>query len=135
MQRKGPYLGIDFGTASIGLALSDDDAVFAVPMGAINAIKEDPIERIAKIVVEKKITKIIVGMPYNEDMSGSETGEKALAFVQDVSAVVSVPVETVDEYLSTYRADAKLGGKKKVSKADRDALAAQVILQGYLDGV
>lgn len=134
--RKGPVLGIDFGTASIGLAISDDDAVFGVPLGAIRVSNLLPgisaEDEIGRICADRAVRSIVIGLPLNDDMSESALAKNVREFAAKIENYSGLPVYFEDEYLSTFQADILLNKKKGITKADRDSVAAQIILQNFL---
>jgi putative holliday junction resolvase len=130
-----PILGIDFGLARIGLAISDELRLLAHPLKTLPANKE-AIERIAEIIRERKIDKIVVGIPRHMSGEIGEAAKEALEFADKLRAEVSCPIETWDERLTTVAAERMLRGAGKKSRETRniiDQVAAQMILQSYLD--
>ena len=130
-----PLLGIDFGRARIGLAISDELRFLAHPLETVPANK-DSIKRIGKIVEDRKIDKVVVGIP--RQMSGEigETAKAALEFADKLRSQISCPVETWDERLTTAGAERALreaGKKTRKTRHIVDQVAAQMILQSYLD--
>lgn len=131
-------LGIDHGTARIGLAVSDEMELVASPLCTLDATAE-PLREIARIVRERGIARIVIGLPLR--MSGGH-GEAA-ARVEKFAAALSktlhhdVPVELVDERLSSVEAEASLSRAGVTDRRARrevvDQLAAVVILQGWLN--
>jgi len=130
-----PILGIDFGRARIGLAISDELGLLAHPLETIPANK-DSVQRIAAIVHYRKIDKVVIGIP--RQMSG-EIGiaaNEALEFADKLRAQLHCPVETWDERLTTVAANRALrdaGKKTRQTRKFVDQVAAQMILQSYLD--
>ena len=122
----GRILSIDYGEKRIGLALSDMDQKIAFEF-EIWSPKEFR-EKIADLVVEKEISEIVLGYPIN--MSGEKTKktQEVLDFKEKLENLVSLPVELVDERLSSQMATNVFGTGKGI-----DALAAQIILQHYID--
>jgi len=130
-----PILGIDFGRVRIGLAISDELRLLAHPLETIPANKDSG-KRIAEIVRERKIEKIVVGIP--RQMSGEigTAANEALEFATKLRALVPCEVETWDERLTTVAANRALRDAGKKTRQTRnivDQVAAQMILQGYLD--
>ena len=129
-------LGVDPGGRRIGLAAGDLGTRFARPLEVIDAARIDPIERIVGVCEEIGATLIVVGMPLS--LSGHR-GPQALAaeaFAERLRAAVPVEVRLHDERLSTVLAERALraaGASAPRRKKLRDAVAAQSILQGYLD--
>ncbi|ABO49313.1 Holliday junction resolvase YqgF [Desulforamulus reducens MI-1] len=130
-------MGLDVGDKTIGVALSD-------PLGwtaqGLEVIRRDTIEkdmnRLAQIISEYSVERILVGMPKNMNGTVGSQGEKVLAFIEKVKEKIDLPIKTWDERLSTVaaekmliQADVSRGKRKKVI----DKMAAAVILQGYLD--
>lgn len=130
-----PILGIDFGHARIGLAISDELRLLAHPLQTIPANKET-VKRIAEIVRDRKIDKVVVGIPRHMSGKVGKSAQDALEFANKLRAQVPCPVETWDERLSTVAANRALSAAGKKTRQTRqivDQVAAQMILQGYLD--
>jgi len=130
-----PILAIDFGRVRIGLAISDELQLLAHPLETIAASKE-AVSRIAVIVRERKIDKVIVGIPRRMSGEIGAAATEALTFVERLRAVLPCEVITWDERLSTVAANRALQEAGKKTRATRpyvDQVAAQLILQGYLD--
>jgi putative holliday junction resolvase len=130
-----PILGIDFGHVRIGLAISDELQLLAHPLETIPAAK-DPLARIATIVRERKIDNVVVGIPRHMSGEIGEAAKAALEFVQKLRAILPGKVVTWDERLTTVAANRALRDAGKKTRANRsyvDQVAAQMILQGYLD--
>lgn len=120
------YLAIDYGTKRIGLAMSTMDIISTLP-----AIKNDSnfLQKLSKIIEENKIEKIFVGV------SEGDFAEQTKSFVAKLSSVLQLPIETVEEAVSTIEATEiylKNKKKKKNYKADIDSVAAAVILRRVL---
>ena len=130
-----PILGIDLGRARIGLAISDELRLLAHPLETLPGNK-DTAKKIAEIIRERKIDKIVVGVPRHMSGEIGEAAKEALEFANKLRAQVPCPVETWDERLTTVAAERALRGAGKKSRKTRniiDQVAAQMILQGYLD--
>ena len=130
-------LGIDHGEARIGLALADDLGMLAHPLETIH-MKEvaDPVARIAEIVGRNKIEIIVLGMPRNMDGTYGPAAEKVRAFAEKLRAVCGCEVKLWDERLTSVAAQRALheaGRNVKQSREVIDQVAAQMILQGWLD--
>lgn len=129
-------LGIDLGDARVGLALSDDLGLLAHPHSTLAVAQGRVPERIAAIVRERGVETVVVGMPRNMDGSHGPAAEKTRVFVAALRLLISVPVVTWDERLTTVSAQRALqeaGRKAKDQKSVVDQVAAQIILQGWLD--
>ncbi len=132
-------MGIDYGSARIGIALSDELQVLAHPAETITLGKGiDPIARVARLVEEKNVERIIVGLPRHMNGTRGESAAKAQAFAEELRARVSCEVQTWDERLSTVAAHRSLRDAGKRSRQTReyiDQVAAQLVLQSYLDSL
>lgn len=132
------YLGIDFGTKRIGIAIGDDQTRLAVPLKQIDHNGDDlsVSEQISNLAAEEEIAAVVVGMPLHMDGTASPQTARTQAFVAVLTSVLAVPTHLFDERLTSATADSKLADRqltKNQRKARRDALAAQVILQDFLD--
>ena len=130
-------LGVDYGARRIGLALSDETATIAQALEQF-AVESDEavIQKISEIVTERGVSKVVVGLPRNMDGSYGPQAKKVLEFVECLRAQTSVSVETWDERLTTVAAErVMLEGdlSRAQRKVRRDKIAAQMLLQGYLD--
>jgi putative Holliday junction resolvase len=130
-------LGIDFGRARIGVAVSDELGMLAHPVETIPSTR-DAAGRIAEIVREKNAERVVIGLPRHMNGSVGESAGEALAFAEKLRGLVSCEVVTWDERLTTIAATRALrdgGQKTRNSRGIVDQVAAQMILQGYLDGL
>lgn len=132
-------LGIDLGEARIGVAVSDALGAFAHPLETIDAKKGKPLERLAVLAAREKVTVVILGLPRNMDGSFGSGAEKARAFADRLRAKLGpgIEVRLIDERLTTVAAQRALhdsGRNAKQSRPIIDQVAAQMILQIYLDG-
>jgi putative Holliday junction resolvase len=131
-------LAIDHGTVRIGLAISDELELVASPLKTLET-KLAPEREIARIVHDKQVGMIVIGMPFH--MNGQK-GEAALR-VEDFATKLGktlqheVPIEFVDERLSSVEAEASMSRAGITGKRERneivDQLAAVVILQDFLN--
>ncbi|MFA6306975.1 MAG: Holliday junction resolvase RuvX [Patescibacteria group bacterium] len=123
------YLGIDWGEKRIGLALADGETKLATPFKTVaNA------EEVARAVESERIDIVVVGRPVRIINYELEiTNKKYNEFIDNLKKKINVPVELVDERLSSKAADALPGDKK--TKSSRDEIAAMLILQSYLDKI
>lgn len=130
-------LGVDFGRARIGIAVSDELGMLAHPVKTIPTSR-DAAKQIAEIVREKDAERVVIGLPRHMNGSVGEAAGEALAFAAELRKVLPCEVVTWDERLTTIAANRALrdGGRKtRDSKNIVDQVAAQMILQGYLDGL
>lgn len=124
------YLGIDFGTRRVGLAMGDTETRVAMPL-EILLMDEKFWERLTKLVRDEKVDEIVVGMPRSLRDAGvhGQTATLVADFIDELKMRVPLPVHEEDERFSTALANRLLKGSKK----DRDSVAAAAILQSYLD--
>ena len=130
-------LGIDHGEARIGLAISDDLGMLAHPLETIH-IKTvpDPLARIAEIVTRDQIGMIVLGLPRNMNGTYGPASEKVKEFAEKLRAKVPCEIKLWDERLTSVAAQRSLheaGRNVKNSREVIDQVAAQLILQGWLD--
>lgn len=133
--RPGVRLGIDVGTARVGVARSDFHGMLATPVETVPRGSGD-LARILQLIDEHGVAELIVGLPIA--LSGRETASTndARQFALELARVGSVPVRMVDERLSTVSANSVLraaGRNAKNSRAVVDQVAAVIILQHALD--
>jgi putative Holliday junction resolvase len=119
------------------VALSDPGGILASPFTIINCQDESlDIAAIISIINEQKVEQVIVGLPRSMDGSLGKQAEKVKTFTERLGEHTGVPIEYRDERLTTVLAKrlAQVANTKKTrGKARRDAQAAAIILQGYLD--
>jgi putative Holliday junction resolvase len=130
-----PILALDFGRARIGAAISDELRLLAHPLETIPANEKAP-SRIAEIVREKKVDHVVTGVPRQMNGQIGAAATEVLQFVDKLRAILPCPVVTWDERLTTvaaHRALRDAGKKTRHTRGYVDQVAAQMILQGYLD--
>lgn len=131
------YLGLDLGTKSLGLALSDRTGIVASFYKSIRYEDEDKlIEEIKQIINQEQIDEIVLGFPKNMNNSVGFRGEETIRFKEKLEKEINIKVILQDERLSTRLAEgvlinADLSRKKR--KKVIDGVSAVVILQSYLD--
>jgi len=130
-----PILAIDVGRARIGLAISDELQLLAHPLETIPA-NANALGRIGAIVRERKIDKVLVGLPRRMSGEIGPAASEALKFMEKLRAGLPCEVIAFDERLSTAAATRALQEAGKNTRQTRgyvDQVAAQIILQDYLD--
>ncbi len=131
-------LGIDHGEARIGLAISDELGMLAHPLETVHLCEiADPVRHVAAIVERDQIGIIILGLPRNMNGTYGPAAEKVRAFAEQLRLAVSVEVKLWDERLTSVAAQRSLHEAGRTVKNSRDVIdqvAAQMILQGWLDG-
>ena len=135
-------LGLDYGTKTVGVALSDELHITAQPLETITRKDANKLRktyaRIEELVKEYDVEKIVLGLPKNMNNTEGERCEKTLEFKEMLERRTSLPVTLWDERLTTVSADrAMIEGN--IRREDRkqyvDKLAAVFILQVYLDSL
>ncbi len=130
-------IGIDYGDARVGIAVSDETGFLASAVCTINVSgMRDACKKTVNKIKELNGTAIVLGLPKNMDGSESFRVEKTRAFAEMLRSELDLEIIYVDERLSTVQAYTYLNitdfnGKKR--KKVIDALSAQIILQSYLD--
>ena len=131
-------LGIDLGEARVGVAVSDDLGMLAHPLETIAVKTSDVKKRILTLVAERGAQTIIVGMPRNMDGTYGPAATKAKEFIEALRSSTEIKIIGWDERLTTVSAQRSLHEAGKNTKKQRpiiDQVAAQIILQGWLDSV
>ena len=135
-------LGLDYGSKTVGVAVSDALLITAQSLETIRREKENKLRqtlaRIEAIIEEYKVDKIILGYPKNMNDTEGIRCEKTKEFKEMLERRTSLEVILWDERLSTVEADEILmesGVRREDRKAYVDQLAAAIILQGYLDSL
>ena len=127
-------LGLDVGDKRIGVAISDPQGILASPLTIIDRRDESlDIEAIIDVVDQYQVKQIIVGLSRTMVGSICKQAEKVKAFIQRLCYHTEVPVEFRDERLSTVEAKRLMQAANIRKKTRDDAIAAALILQGYLD--
>jgi putative Holliday junction resolvase len=129
-------LGVDPGERRIGVAVADDETRFARALEVIDSRETDPIVRIGTLVRDLGVRMVVVGRPTSLSGAAGHAVDAQRGFVDELRAALAVPVEDYDERLTTVMAERSMraaGAKRGARKAMRDAVAAAVMLQGYLD--
>lgn len=125
------YLGIDFGLKKIGLASGDDETGLAFPMGNIDGGAK-AISTIMNRARDEGAEALVIGLPIPDAHQTETQLERTKQFVRDVQAATSMQVFVVDEQFTS--AEARRLQQEYGSDMPEDAIAAQIILQAFLDG-
>lgn len=130
------YLGLDLGTKTLGVAISDRLGMISNPYKTIKYnSKEELISEVKKIIEEENIQGIALGFPKNMDNSIGEAGTRSIEFKELLEKAIDIPIELIDERLSTVEAEKYLLNadmSRKKRKDVIDAVAASVILNTYI---
>ncbi|TMB98429.1 MAG: Holliday junction resolvase RuvX [Chloroflexi bacterium] len=130
-------IGLDLGERRIGVAAADDRTRVAIPVTTVT-VEGDPIETILAIAREQRADELVVGLPLSMSGALGPQGQAVIAQVEQVRERLPLPVHTWDERLSTVQASrvtAEAGRKKsaRTAMAGRDAAAAAIVLQAFID--
>jgi len=137
MSVRTRLLGVDYGSVRIGLAVSDAERRLASPLVVYERHgRERDAEYFRALVVAEEIDAIVVGLPVHLDGREGQKAIEARAFGAWLAETTGLPVRFWDERFSTVEAESALwqaGLTHKKRKARRDRVAAQILLQAYLD--
>jgi putative Holliday junction resolvase len=146
--KQGTILALDYGRARIGLAIAGAEAALARPLATLERInRNEDMRRLRELVREHGVKQIVVGLPLRLDGTRGDMAEEAARFGQRVHKQIGLPVEMVDERLTSWEAERLLEEqqgrtiqaprskkqKKENTKFGVDAMAAALILKEYLD--
>ncbi|MCS7253971.1 MAG: Holliday junction resolvase RuvX [Armatimonadota bacterium] len=130
-------LGVDYGTKRIGLAITDENGLIAQPLMSLpNNGDENAAKRIAAIAKARNASLIVVGIPKRTDNRTGIAQERSISFASLLRMVSKLPVEMFDERFTTSIAERTLleaDVPRRRRKHLRDAIAAALILQGYIE--
>ena len=132
-------LGLDIGDRRIGVALSDPGGILATPLTILESRNADKnIAAIVALLNQHEVAQVVAGIPLSMDGSIGPQAEKVQVFVEKLKLQTNIPVVLRDERLTTYSAQVLMREahpEKKKKKTRDDAIAAAIILQGYLDEI
>ncbi|KAF1262891.1 Holliday junction resolvase RuvX [Streptococcus agalactiae] len=133
-------MGLDVGSKTVGVAISDPLGFTAQGLEIIKIDEESGnfgFDRLAELVKEYKVDKFVVGLPKNMNNTSGPRVEASQAYGYKITELFNLPVEYQDERLTTVQAERMLVEQADISRGKRkkviDKLAAQLILQNYLD--
>ena len=133
-------MGLDFGSKTVGVAISDELLITAQGKEIIRRKEENKLRqtlaRIEELITEYDVQEIVLGLPKNMNNTEGERVELTLDFKEKLERRTGLPVATWDERLTTVAADRAMieaGIRREDRKEHVDKLAAVFILQGYLD--
>ena len=134
------WMGLDFGSKTVGVAVSDPLGLTAQPVEIVRRKSENRLRqtlaRIEELIREYRVTELVLGFPKNMNNTLGERAAKSLEFKEMLERRTGLPVVMWDERLTTVEANrAMIEGKVRREERGRyvDAIAAVLILQGYLD--
>jgi len=129
-------LGLDYGARRVGIAVSDETETVAFAVGTHTTPADGSlVERLRRLAAERGVRALVVGLPLEESGREGETAARARVFAAKIGAALGLPVALLDERYSSREATAFLraGGRRRRPRGEVDALAAEIILQQYLD--
>ena len=130
-------LALDYGTKRIGVAVSDATLTLARPLSYLDAGQFQKLAlTLRALIKEHEISLILVGMPRNMDGTYGPAAERTQVFIYHLKQVLTVPIESRDERLTTVQASRQLresGKKARDQKTLIDSASAVVLLQLHLD--
>ena len=135
--KKVSALGLDIGKKRVGVAGCDGMGLLATGLTTIErtSFKED-IAKLKQIIEEREVEVLVIGLPYSMDGTIGFQAKQVQKFAQKLSQVLNLPLEYVDERLTSVEAEAQLKAQKRFStynKGSIDRQAAAIILQQWLD--
>src|SRR5579864_3077666 len=129
-------LAIDYGRRRIGLAISDELGITAVPVATVERKnRQEDIRRLREVARKYKITLIIIGSPLHLAGHAGEMAKEAARFASRIKKELGLPVELRDERLTSWEAEQTLkeNSGRKSKKTHLDSVAAAILLRGFLD--
>jgi putative Holliday junction resolvase len=136
---KGRLLGVDYGTVRVGLAVSDPDRIIASPLATyIRRDTDADSAYFRHIIATEQVVGLVVGLPVHTDGREGVKAREAREFGAWLGQATGLPVEFADERFTTVFAESALwtaGLTHKRRKERRDRVAAQMLLQAYIDGL
>lgn len=133
-------MGLDYGSKTVGVAISDELLITAQGLEIIRRKEENKLRRtlarIEELIVEYKVEEIVLGLPKNMNNTEGERVEKTAVFQEMLERRTGLPVIKWDERLSTVAAEKAMieaGLRREERREHIDKVAAALILQGYLD--
>jgi putative Holliday junction resolvase len=136
---SGRLLGVDYGTVRVGLAISDPERIIASPLATYTRRNPDAdAAYFRQVIATEQVVSLVVGLPMHTDGREGVKAKEARTYGAWLAEITSLPVEFADERFTTVHAESALwqaGLTHKRRKDRRDRVAAQMMLQGYLEGL
>ena len=130
------YLGLDLGTKTLGVAITDKTGTISSPYETIKFSNlNEAIDKVLNIIKDKEIDEIALGLPKNMDNSLGFASQRSLDFKKELESKTDIKINLVDERLSTMEAESYLigeGMRREKRKKVIDAVAASVILDTFI---
>jgi len=131
-------IGLDLGEKRIGVAAADDRTQIAVPLTAL-AAGHDPIAAMTRLLEEQGADEAVIGLPLSMSGAVGPQAQRSIRMVEELGKRLAIPIHTWDERLTTVQASRsqlsrQRGGlRSENEKGRRDAIAAAIMLQAFLD--
>lgn len=130
-------LGLDVGKKRIGVAGCDGTGLIATGLTTINCTSwTEDVRQLKNIIEEREVDILVIGLPYNLDGTIGFQAKQVQKFANKISRSLQIPIEYVDERLTSVEAESQLKAQKKFSSRNKGAIdrrAAAIILQQWLD--
>ncbi|PNW45617.1 UNVERIFIED_CONTAM: Holliday junction DNA helicase RuvA [Euhalothece sp. KZN 001] len=131
-------LGLDIGKKRIGVAGCDGTGLIATPLTTITRVGfTDDVAKLQQLIAERQVTILVIGLPYSLAGEWGKQAQRTEKYAERLASVLKLPIEYMDERLTSIEAETQLKTKRGFSprrdKAQIDAHAAAIILQQWLD--
>ncbi|HHP7232510.1 MAG TPA: Holliday junction resolvase RuvX [Xenococcaceae cyanobacterium] len=137
MQSRISALGLDVGSKRLGIAGCDGTGLIATGLTTLNRRSwVEDLKKLQEIVAEREVTVLVVGLPYTMEGKIGTQAKQVQKFANKIAQALELPVEYVDERLTSHEAETQLKARKRFSSYDKgliDRQAAAIILQQWLD--
>jgi len=138
LKAKLSVLGLDIGKKRIGIAGCDGTGLIATPIMTLERTGfTDDVEQLHHLIEQRQVSRLVIGLPYAMNGELGQQGQRIIKYARRLEKVFNLPVEYVDERLTSIEAEARLKTKRGFSprrdKAQIDAHAAAIILQQWLN--
>lgn len=135
--KKVAALGLDVGKKRVGVAGCDGTGLIATGLTTINRTSwAEDVKQLKSIIEERDVEILVIGLPYNLDGTLGFQAKQVQKFADKISRILQMPVEYVDERLTSVEAEMQLKAQKRFSSYEKGAIdrrAAAIILQQWLD--
>ena len=130
-------IGLDLGEKRIGVAAADDRTRVAIPVTTVT-VQGDEVESVVALLKEERADQVVVGLPLSLSGAIGPQGQHVLEIVEQLRARLAIPVDTWDERLTSVQAarvpvSPRRGKSSRTAQAGRDAAAAAIMLQAFVD--
>ncbi len=131
-------IGLDVGERRIGVAAAEEETRIAIPLKTLQ-VAGDPVEAIVQLVQEQRADELVVGLPLSLSGAMGVQARQVMSLVEALEARLPIPVRMWDERLTTVQAGRRTAGargarsRRKAEGKGKDAIAAAILLQAYVD--